>query len=40
MIEFEVMIRPIRALQAPGDEMGTESGPQLAQLRAVAGAWR
>jgi hypothetical protein len=25
MIEFEVMIRPIKALQAPGDEMGTGS---------------
>jgi hypothetical protein len=25
MTEFEVMIRPIKALQAPGDEMGTGS---------------
>jgi hypothetical protein len=38
MIEFEVMIRPIKALQALGDEMGGRIGPQLAQLKAAAGA--
>ena len=25
MTEFEVLIRPVKALQAPGDEMGTGS---------------
>ena len=29
MIEFEVMIRPIKALQALGEEMGNRIGPQL-----------
>src|SRR3981081_3447227 len=38
MIEFEVMIRPIKALQALGDEMGNRIGPQLAQLKQPAGA--
>jgi hypothetical protein len=33
MIEFEVMIRPIKALQALGDEMGNRIGPQLALLK-------
>jgi hypothetical protein len=33
MTEFEVMIRPIKALQALGDEMGNRIGPQLALLK-------
>jgi hypothetical protein len=36
MIEFEVMIRPIKALAALGEEMGNRIGPQLAQLKAAA----
>jgi hypothetical protein len=36
MIEFEVMIRPIKALQALGEEMGNRIGPQLAALKAAA----
>ncbi len=40
MIEFEVMIRPIKALQALGEEMGSRIGPQLAQLKAAAGTPR
>jgi hypothetical protein len=38
MIEFEVMIRPIKALQALGEEMGNRIGPQLARLKEAAGA--
>jgi hypothetical protein len=38
MIEFEVMIRPIKALAALGEEMGNRIGPQLAQLKQAAGA--
>jgi hypothetical protein len=37
MIEFEVMIRPIKALAALGEEMGNRIGPQLSQLKAAAG---
>jgi hypothetical protein len=37
MTEFEVMIRPIKALAALGEEMGNRIGPQLAQLKATAG---
>ena len=37
MIEFEVMIRPIKALAALGEEMGNRIGPQLAQLKQAAG---
>jgi len=40
MIEFEVMIRPIKALQALADEMGNRIGPQLAQLKEAAAAPR
>ena len=40
MIEFEVMIRPIKALQALGEEMGNRIGPQLAQLKEAAAALR
>jgi len=36
MVEFEVMIRPIKALQALGEEMGNRIGPQLAQLKQAA----
>ena len=36
MVEFEVMIRPIKALQALGDEMGRRIGPQLAWLKQAA----
>jgi hypothetical protein len=36
MTEFEVMIRPIKALQALGDEMGNRIGPQLAQMKQAA----
>lgn len=37
MSEFEVMIRPIKALQALGDEMGNRIGPQLALLKQAGG---
>ena len=40
MVEFEVMIRPIKALQALGEEMGNRIGPQLAQLKEAAAALR
>ena len=33
MVEFEVMVRPIKALQALGEEMGRRIGPQLALLK-------
>ena len=38
MTEFEVMVRPIKALQALGEEMGNRIGPQLGQLMAAAAA--
>lgn len=37
MIEFEVMVRPLKALQALAEEIGNRIGPQLAQLKAAAG---
>ena len=37
MIEFEVMVRPIKALAALGEEMGNRIGPQLSLLKAAAG---
>ena len=40
MIEFEVMIRPIKALQALGDEMTSRIGPELARLKEIAAAPR
>jgi hypothetical protein len=40
MIEFEVMVRPIKALQALGEEMGNRIGPQLARLKEAAAASR
>jgi hypothetical protein len=36
MTEFEVMVRPIKALAALGEEMGNRIGPQLAQLKQAA----
>src|SRR6202011_4069612 len=36
MLEFEVMIRPIKALAALGEEMGNRIGPQLALLKQTA----
>ena len=35
MIEFEVMIRPIKALAALGEEMGNRIGPELIGLKEV-----
>lgn len=40
MIEFEVMVRPIKALQALGDEMGNRIGPELIRLKQAARASR
>ena len=37
MIDFEVMIRPIKALQALGEEMGNRIGPELARLKEAGG---
>ena len=37
MTEFEVMIRPIKALQALGEEMGNRIGPELARLKEAGG---
>lgn len=38
MIEFEVMVRPAKALQALGEAMGARIGPQLMAMKAAAGA--
>jgi len=40
IIEFEVMIRPIKALAALGEAMGNRIGPQLSQMKAEAGLQR
>ena len=40
MIEFEVMVRPIKALAALGEEMGNRIGPQLSRLKELAGVQR
>jgi hypothetical protein len=40
MVEFEVMIRPIKALAALGEEMGNRIGPQLSQLKQAAAIQR
>ena len=40
MIEFEVMIRPIKALAALGEEMGNWIGPQLSRLKEMAAVRR
>jgi hypothetical protein len=37
MAEFEVMVRPIKALQALGEEMGARIGPRLTKIKAMAG---
>jgi hypothetical protein len=37
MVEFEVMVRPIKALEALGAEMGNRIGPQLALLKQAGG---
>jgi hypothetical protein len=36
MIEFEVMIRPLKALEALSEQMGNRIGPQLARLKQQA----
>jgi len=36
MIEFEVMIRPAKTLQALGEEMGNRIGPQVIRLKQAA----
>ena len=38
IVEFEVMVRPIKALQALGEKMGERIGPQLAAYKAAAPA--
>jgi hypothetical protein len=38
MVEFEVMVRPIKALQALGEEMGNRIGPELTRLKAASAA--
>jgi len=38
MIEFKVMVRPIKALASPGEETGNRIGPQLNLLKQAAGA--
>ena len=40
MADFEVMVRPIKALQALGEEMGNRIGPQLALLKQEAAGSR
>jgi hypothetical protein len=40
MLEFEVMVPPIKALAALGEEMGNRIGPQLSQLKQAAGVLR
>lgn len=40
MTEFEVMIRPVKALQALGEEMGNRIGPQLSRLKELAAVQR
>jgi hypothetical protein len=40
MIEFEVMVRPIKALQALGEAMGNRIGPELARLKEAAATAR
>jgi hypothetical protein len=37
VVEFEVMIRPAKALQALGEAMGSRIGPQLLAMKAAAG---
>jgi hypothetical protein len=37
VVEFEVMVRPAKALQALGEAMGAQIGPQLLAMKAAAG---
>jgi hypothetical protein len=36
LVEFEVMIRPLKALQVLAEEMGNRIGPQLMQMKQMA----
>jgi hypothetical protein len=38
LVEFEVMIRPLNALQELAEEMGNRIGPQLMQMKKMAGS--
>ena len=38
MVEFEVMVRPIKAPAAQGEEIGNRIGPQRSLLKQAAGA--
>ena len=38
IVDFEVMIRPLKALQAVAEAMGNRIGPQLMALKAAASA--
>jgi hypothetical protein len=38
LVEFEVMVRPIKAPAALGEEIGNRIGPQLSLLKQTAGA--
>jgi hypothetical protein len=38
MVEFEVLIRPLKALEAVGEAMTARIGPELARLKAAAAA--
>jgi hypothetical protein len=38
MVEFEVMIRPLKALQALAEAMGNRIGPQLMALKSATSA--
>lgn len=38
MLEFEVMIRPLKGLQALAEAMGNQIGPQLIQMKQMAGS--
>jgi hypothetical protein len=40
IIEFEVMIRPLKALAALADEIGNRIGPALTELERAAAIWR
>jgi hypothetical protein len=44
IVEFEVTVRPIKALAALGEEIGNRIGPQLSLLKQAAGTpgriWR
>ena len=40
MVGFEVMIRPLWAMQALAEEIGNRIGPELTQLKQAAGGLR